>query len=54
MGKIGIVAGVFILIVIYLIGTNSTGISSTIGALADPTLKGVALLQGRPVKGVTV
>lgn len=51
--KIGIVTAIFLLILVTLVGKNFVGLSETIRALADPTLKGIAVLQGEKVQGVT-
>ncbi len=42
-----------ILIGLYLVATNATRLNDVLKTLSDTSLKGVATLQGRSVKGVT-
>lgn len=48
-----VIGGIGVLIGLYLVATNASPINGLVTTLADASLKGVATLQGRPVKGVT-
>lgn len=42
-----------VLIGLYLVATNASKINVVLMTLSDTSLKGIATLQGRDVKGVT-
>jgi hypothetical protein len=48
-----IVFWAFVLIGIYLVATNAFGVNTIVSTLAKSSIQGVAVLQGRDVKGVT-
>lgn len=48
-----IIFWVFVLVGIYLVATNAFGVNTILTTLSKSSLQGVAVLQGRDVKGVT-
>lgn len=44
---------IVILIGLYLVASKYLGINAILATLSDASLKGIATLQGRDVKGVT-
>jgi hypothetical protein len=44
---------VMVLIGLFLVATNATKLNTVLLTLSDTSLKGIATLQGRNVKGVT-
>lgn len=48
-----VIGGIGTLIGLYLVATNASSINGLVSTMADASIKGVAALQGRPVKGVT-
>lgn len=44
---------VMVLIGLYLVAINATKLNVVLATLSDTSLKGIATLQGRNVKGVT-
>ncbi len=48
-----IIFWVMVLIGIYLVASQSTGLNTILGTLSSKSIEGIAVLQGRNVKGVT-
>lgn len=44
---------IMVLIGLFLVANNATKLNVVLATLSDTSLKGVAVLQGRNVKGVT-
>lgn len=44
---------IMVLIGLFLVATNATKLNIVLSTLSDTSLKGIATLQGRSVKGVT-
>ncbi len=49
-----VIAGVFLLILVYLLISKATDVNSILQTTAGASLKGIALLQGRPATTVSV
>lgn len=48
-----VVFWIMVLIGLYLVAMNATKLNTVLSTLSDTSLKGIATLQGRNVKGVT-